>query len=102
MIYYIKELYRRYIDDEVPAYGAEMAYYFLLSVFPFLIFLTTILGYLPVTEDDIMGQLVNVLPYETYELVRENVEYLMQHGISGSVLWVCLNSGRHPAVWALL
>ncbi|NLA85115.1 MAG: YihY/virulence factor BrkB family protein [Clostridiales bacterium] len=78
MIYYIKELYRRYIDDEVPAYGAEMAYYFLLSVFPFLIFLTTILGYLPVTGDDIMGQLVNILPYETNELVRENVEYLMQ------------------------
>ena len=34
-----------------------------------------------------MGQLVNILPYETNELVRENVEYLMRTN-SGSILWV--------------
>ena len=53
MVFFVKELYRRYIDDEVVAYGAEMAYYFLLSVFPFLIFIITLIGYIPISEESI-------------------------------------------------
>lgn len=78
MIFYIKELYRRYIDDEVAAYGAEMAYYFLLSVFPFLIFITTLIGYFPVSGDNFLESMVNLLPYESYELVRKTIEQVIK------------------------
>ena len=77
MLFYVKELYRRYIDDEVTVYGAEMAYYFLLSVFPFLIFLTTLIGYLPISGDNFLESMVNLLPYESYLVVRKNVEQVI-------------------------
>jgi membrane protein len=79
MIFYIRKLYRRYVDDEVAAYGAEMAYYFLLSVFPFLIFITTIIGYIPIPEESILESLAALLPYETYELIRENVRQILNN-----------------------
>ncbi len=77
VLFYIKELYRRYVDDEVAVYGAEMAYYFLLSVFPFLIFLTTLIGYLPITGDNFLESMANLLPYESYLVVRRNVEQVI-------------------------
>lgn len=77
VFFYIKELYRRYIDDEVAVFGAEMAYYFLLSVFPFLIFITTLIGYLPVTGDNFLESMANILPYESYLVVRKNVEQVI-------------------------
>jgi membrane protein len=79
MIFYTRKLYRRYVDDEVAAYGAEMAYYFLLSVFPFLIFITTIIGYIPIPEESILESLAALLPYETYELIRENVRQILNN-----------------------
>ena len=74
----IKDLYHRYLEDEVAAYAAEMAYYFLLSVFPFLIFLTTVIGYLPVTGENILDSVAEILPYESYVIVRKNVEQVIR------------------------
>jgi len=39
-------LWNQLWEDEVPGSCAELAYYFLFSVFPLLLFLTTLLGYL--------------------------------------------------------
>lgn len=35
---FIRELARRFTEDEVPRLSAELAYYFLLSLFPFYCF----------------------------------------------------------------
>ncbi|TXK89835.1 ribonuclease, partial [Parageobacillus sp. SY1] len=40
---FIREMVRRFQKDEIPRLSAELAYYFLLSLFPFLIFLFTLL-----------------------------------------------------------
>ena len=67
MLFFIKELYRRYVEDEVAAYGAEMAYYFLLSIFPFLIFVTTLIGFCPYRES-LLEYLKVLLPHESISL----------------------------------
>ncbi len=72
--WYIKELYIRFNDDDVPALGAQMAYFSLLAIFPFMIFLMTIIGYSPISSEDVLEPLSNVLPYESYEIIRTNVE----------------------------
>lgn len=82
----------------MPAYAAEMAYYFLLAVFPFLIFLVTIIGYFPVTVEDILDPISNLLPYQAYHILRDNVEQvistrsikLMSFGFI-SMLWAASN-----------
>ena len=73
MLFFIKELYRRYVEDEVAAYGAEMAYYFLLSIFPFLIFVTTLIGFLPIPEESLLEYLKVLLPHESYQFIRDNL-----------------------------
>jgi membrane protein len=73
-------LYRRYIDDEVAAYGAEMAYYFLLSVFPFPDFYNHYHRVHPDTRRKHSGVFGNaLLPYESYELIRENVRQILNN-----------------------
>jgi membrane protein len=41
-----RRVWRRVFEDQLPGRCAELAYYFLFAVFPLLLFLTTLLGYL--------------------------------------------------------
>lgn len=68
----IKNLYIRYYEDEVPALGAQLAYYFLLSFFPFLIILITMTSYTPISGEDVLKELANILPESAFELIQEN------------------------------
>ena len=64
-----KELYFRFIEDDVPALGAQVTYYLLLSFFPFLIFLITLISYTPLTSDVMLGNLSYILPRDAYEAI---------------------------------
>lgn len=76
LLRFVRSLYRRYIEDEVPALSAQMAYFFLLAVFPFMILLMTIIGSIPLKGADVFGPLGNILPYEAYKLLKVNLEYV--------------------------
>lgn len=92
---YIKDLYFRYLDDEVPALSAQMAYFFLLAVFPFLIFLVTIIAYSPISSEDVLEPISNVLPYESYMILRKNVQQ-----VTHSRNLKLLSIGLITALWA--
>jgi membrane protein len=47
----LRRVWREIWADQVPGRCAELAYYFLFSVFPLLLFLTTLLGYLAGTSE---------------------------------------------------
>lgn len=91
----VKELYYRYIEDDVPAVSAEMAYYFLLSVFPFMIFLITIIGYIPISGDEVLKPIEDVLPTQTYEFFKESIEE-----ITGKRNLKLMSIGFLSAMWA--
>lgn len=91
----IKELYFRYYKDEVPSIGAEMAYYFLLSIFPFMIFLITIIGYSPVSGDEVLKPVENILPLQTYEFFRKTIDE-----ITGKRNLKLMSFGFLSAMWA--
>lgn len=57
--------------------AAQLAYYFLFALFPFLLFLTTLLGFLPLARGEIMGLLADVMPIKVVSLVQENVRALV-------------------------
>ena len=52
---FMKSLIARIMDDNVPGLAAQLAYFFLLSLFPFMIFLVTLVGYLPYTDLGILN-----------------------------------------------
>ncbi|MGP4075344.1 YihY/virulence factor BrkB family protein [Halobacillus sp. K22] len=90
-----KELLTRFRDDDVAGLAAQLAYFFLLSLFPFMIFLLTLLGYLNIDEERVLAVISTYAPPETFDLITENVTSLLKSG-SGSLLSV----GLLGTLWA--
>src|SRR5699024_1851872 len=59
------------------------AYFFLLSLFPFLLFLLTLIGYLPLDLDNITAFIETYAPPEIMEWVMTNIQQLAKRQNSG-------------------
>lgn len=66
-------------NDDCFGRAAQLAYYFLFALFPFFLFLTTVLGYIPIPNlmDRIRALLGEMLPGEALSLVQDNVQALV-------------------------
>ena len=73
----IKRVANSIYADNVIGQAAQLAYYFLFALFPFLLFLTTLLGFLPLAMDEIMALLADIMPPELISLVQDNVRTLV-------------------------
>ncbi len=58
------QLYKQAIKHQVSNSGAMLAYYFILSFFPFLIFLISMLSYTPLVSIDLVEAVIKVFPAE--------------------------------------
>ena len=56
-------------DDDIFALGAQLAYYMILSFFPFLIFLLTLIGFSKLDYMEVLGGLRAILPTSAFELI---------------------------------
>jgi membrane protein len=84
------------LEDDCLGRAAQLAYYFLFALFPFFLFLTTLLGYLPIPNllDRIMEVLAQLLPGDALRLVQENLHQLVT-GERGGLL----SFGILAALW---
>src|SRR5262245_27216348 len=66
------KIWNKLFDDNVFGRAAQLAYYWLFSIFPLLIFLTTLLAFLPMRRDldQWIGTFSAVLPPEAYTLLN--------------------------------
>ncbi len=69
----LKEFIFRFIQDDVLALASQLAYSLLFSIFPFLVFLITLIGYSNLSSNDILLILRNVLPKNALELIESTV-----------------------------
>ncbi len=79
-----RELFRRLWvelrEDAVTECAAQLAFYFLFALFPFLFFLVTFAAYLPFAPgavDAMMERLGPLMPAEALRVVREHLESLV-------------------------
>lgn len=72
-----KELYWRVGEHNLTAYSAQMAYFFLLSIFPFLIILFAVLGKLQITYDMFSSAYTQVVPAEAYTIIDNYIKSLL-------------------------
>lgn len=77
---------RRYFVHDVGRQGAALAYYLLFMLFPFLIFLSSLLGLLELDVSGIMRSLGSLLPAGVLEVV-ESYLYYVSHTSSTAMLW---------------
>lgn len=92
-----RRLWRETEKDEILGRGAQLAYYFLLSLFPALIFLTALMGLFPLQDamPELMTYLQNVLPGDALSLVQKYLEQVVR-GSGGGLLSI----GLLGALWA--
>lgn len=96
---FLKELYQRITEDDIFGLSAQLAYFFLLSLFPFLLFLMTLIGYLPIDQATVISFIETYAPGQITDLINQNVSELMNDqngqllsiGIIGT-LWSASNA----------
>ncbi|RJS62620.1 ribonuclease [Bacillus sp. PK3_68] len=78
-----KHLLKRIQQSDVPDTAAQMSYYFLLSLFPLLIFAVTLLAYLPISQQDMFLLVRDYAPGDTVETIQNTLNEVLQNGNGG-------------------
>ncbi|MFZ3591420.1 YihY/virulence factor BrkB family protein [Bacillus sp. DJP31] len=90
----LKELWKRYHNDEIAGLSAELAYFFLLSLFPFLIFLITLIGYLPFSQESVLEFMRQYAPGETMKMIETTLAAIIEKQNGG-----LLSFGIIATIW---
>jgi membrane protein len=77
----LRHLYREVSEDAITDTAAQLSYYFLVALFPFLFFLVTLTAYLPVqgAVDALMERLQAVMPVEALAVVQAHLQMLLHN-----------------------
>lgn len=94
-----KRIYNQIWEDDVFNSAAQLAYYFLFALFPLLIFLTTIFGFLVGSDaglrENLFGYLGSVLPPSSFDLIKSIITEVSESSSGGK-----LTLGLFLALWA--
>lgn len=90
-------VWREMSDDEITDRAAALAYYFLFALFPTLLFLTALLGMLPLPGlmERLIAYVEQAMPGEAASIVRKTFEEIQTGASSG-----LLSFGFLAAFWA--
>ncbi|TCZ69873.1 YihY/virulence factor BrkB family protein [Paenibacillus albiflavus] len=91
----IKDLYNRYETHDVAALSAQMTYYLILSIFPFLIFIMTVISYTPLTSEDILMNVKPIFATNAFETIEDFV-----NGVLESNNTTLLSFGMLGTIWS--
>ncbi|MDR4945675.1 YihY/virulence factor BrkB family protein [Neobacillus cucumis] len=91
----LKLLWHRIEEDDLPGLSAQLAYFFLLSLFPLLIVLFTLLPYFPIPHQDMLGMIRDFAPAEAMQLIEKNVKEIMSQRNGG-----LLSFGVIGTIWS--
>lgn len=80
-------LLMRFIDkvkkDDVFALASQLAYYLMLSFFPFMLFLMTLAGLSNFSSNDVLNQLRVMLPKSILELTKSTIQEVFDNQYTG-------------------
>lgn len=83
IIHYIKRLMKKLTKHDVFGLAAQLSYFFLLSLFPLLLFIMTLIGFLPIDEKAMLDMVSMVAPEQTMDFINSNISMLLHQQNSG-------------------
>ncbi|MFC6651817.1 YihY/virulence factor BrkB family protein [Paenibacillus rhizoplanae] len=92
---FMKQLWTKINADDVQGLGAQLTYYLILSLFPFLIFIMTLIGYANISLEDKIHQLEQVMPAEAISIIEEILQ-----DVSAGRSQALLSFGMLATLWA--
>lgn len=66
----IKNLFIRFTEHDIFALAGQLAYNILLSLFPLIIFIMTLVGYSSISREEVLSDMQNVLPVEIFKYMN--------------------------------
>src|SRR4051812_4251248 len=81
----------RFLKERFFDQAAQTAYYLLLSLFPFLLFILSLLSLFPVHEEMLLTFLRPFAPEQSFTLIEMNIHMLLAKG-DGKVLYASLGA----------
>ncbi|KYD03508.1 YihY/virulence factor BrkB family protein [Heyndrickxia sporothermodurans] len=76
---FIISLIKHSTYNDITGLAAQLAYFFLLSLFPLLLFIVSLLPYLPIDLDDILNVLRNFAPKQTLKMIESNLADILNN-----------------------
>lgn len=73
------ELVHIYLDKRISRASAQLAYYMLLSVFPVLMIISTILGMLPIENSDALNRILAAVPSTIGAILEDYLAYVTEN-----------------------
>jgi membrane protein len=72
---FLKKLARRYTDNALGDRAAQLSYYFLFALFPFLFFIVTLAAYLPVKGalNELLLRLQALVPEQALKIIKDQL-----------------------------
>ncbi|WML28691.1 YihY/virulence factor BrkB family protein [Neobacillus sp. OS1-32] len=92
---FIRLMWHRIGEDDIPGLSAQLAYYFLLSLFPLLIVLFTLIPYIPIPHQDILAVIREFAPVDTMKFIEKTIGEIMSHRSGG-----LLSFGIIGTIWS--
>ncbi|MGE7921041.1 YihY/virulence factor BrkB family protein [Viridibacillus sp. NPDC093762] len=92
---FLMEFIQRIKNDDISGFSAQLAYFFLLSFFPLLIFLVTLLPFLNIDPDQIYLFLNAILPDQVYSLIIGTISEILENRNGG-----LLSIGIIGTIWS--
>ena len=77
MVKIIAMLWERFSQHKVPDLAAQLSFYFLLSLFPFLLFSLSLLAYLPISSDLVLSMISHYIPSVALPFVETNIRRIL-------------------------
>lgn len=74
LIDFSKQLFKKIRADDVQAISAQLTYYLILSFFPFLIFIMTLVGYANISMEERITGLREIIPIEAVNIIEDIVK----------------------------
>ena len=92
---FMEQLIYRFEDDGVTEIGAQLTYYLILAIFPFIIFFLSLLQFTPLADIDILQRLLSPLPGDSKDLFYDLINNIIKGGTIG-----LLSFGAIGSIWS--
>jgi membrane protein len=81
---FMKDIYHRaFIEEDIFDLSAQLAFYFMMAFFPFLLVILSILVYFPIKEEALIHLLTSQAPNDVASLISDNVKQVLQNRREG-------------------
>lgn len=91
----IKILIRNSLENDIMGMAAQLAYFFLLSLFPLLLFMFSLLPYLPIDKEYVLSIVRDAVPTQSFDIIATTITEVLTSRSGG-----LLSIGMIVTLWS--